>query len=129
VKTNHQRGFVEPITPYVGSHRDGTRLRTDPEFGGSVTYADGTVKYFRGGSRWRKAFGETVKIGDTIIQVGAIAHLDETTNGKRGVAKRLRGAKKFVRTRIRAKAKKFVRTRIRAKAKEATRKLEFEEAP
>ena len=113
MKTNHQRGFVEPITLYVGSHRDGTRLRTDPEFGGSVTYADGTVELFRGGSRWHKGFGEKVKIGDTIIQVGAIAHLDDTTNGKRGVAKRLRGAKKFV------------RTRIRAKVKEATRKLRY----
>ena len=47
--------------------------------------------------------------------VGAIASLDETTNGKRGVAKRLRGAKKFV------------RSRIRAKAKAATRKLDMNE--
>jgi hypothetical protein len=71
------------------------------------------VEYFRGGSRWRKAFWDKTKIGDTIIQVGAMANLDETTNGKRGVAKRLRGAKKFVRSRIRAKANEATKRLVR----------------
>jgi hypothetical protein len=103
MKTNHQRGFVEPITAYVGSHRNGTRLRTDPEFPNSITYPDGRVEYYRGGMG-SKSFTESVTVGDEVIQVSSIANIHDTNNGKHGVAKNIRGAKKYVRSRIRAKA-------------------------
>ena len=104
MKTNHQRGFVEPITAYVGSHRNGSRFRDDPEFMRSVIYADGTEELFRGG-RGFKDFSAKSKIGDTIITAGATANIHDTSNGKHGVAKNIRGAKKYVRTRIRFREK------------------------
>jgi len=112
LKTNHQRGFVERVTAYVGSHRNGTRLRTDPEYGASVTYADGTVVLFRGGMGF-KAFSDKAKVGDTIIHASAGANIHDTTDGKHGVAKRIKGAKKYVRSRIRFRANEATRKQLK----------------
>lgn len=50
------------------------------------------------------SWGRKVKVGDEIIAAGAYIGND-FSNGRRGMAKAVRGAKKFVRTRIRVKAK------------------------
>lgn len=86
MKTNHQRGFKQEETAYIGKSRNGSR-----------------------GVGGFKDFGAKSKVGDTVIMVGASANIHDTTNGKRGVAKRIRGAKKYVRSRIRVREKEALR--------------------
>lgn len=109
MRTNHQRGFVEKVTRYVGSHRNGSRTPPNHECIGTVTGADGAlIGTFLCGEGLR-SFGDKTKVGDTIIIVGTSAGIHDTTNGKHGVAKNIRGAKKFVRSRIRFKANQATR--------------------
>ena len=75
MKTNHQRGFKERATAYVGPGRDGS------------------------GGRAFKGFSAKSVLAD--VSVGASANVHDTTNGKHGVAKNIRGAKKFVISRVR----------------------------
>lgn len=82
MKTNHQRQFVEKETRYVGKHKNGDR-GTD-----SIPHLPGT-----------KSFGEIAPLSQKSI--GTMAYTHDTNNGKHGVAKNIRGAKKYVRSRIR----------------------------
>ncbi len=75
MKTNHQRGFKERVTAFVGPSRDGS------------------------GGKAFKGFNATSVLAD--VGVGASANVHDTTDGKHGVARNIRGAKKFVRSRIR----------------------------
>jgi hypothetical protein len=73
MKTNHQRGFVEKMTRYVGPSRNGDS-------------GPGT-----------KCFDAKSVLAD--MSVGAVACTHH--GGKHGIARDIRGAKKFVRSRIR----------------------------
>lgn len=103
MKTNHQRGFVEKVTRYVGHRRDGSRSRPNSEYVGTITYADGRVERFLTSDGF-KFFNDKTKVGDEIIQACSSANVHDVSNGKRGVAKNIRGAKKYVRSRIRFNA-------------------------
>ena len=75
MKTNHQRGFVEKMSRYVGPSRDGS------------------------GGRAYKGFTAKSILAD--VGMAASANVHDTTNGKHGVARNIRGAKRFVRSRVR----------------------------
>lgn len=75
MKTNHQRGFVEKVTNYVGPHRNGDAFTGYKEFDTISLLADKSI--------------------------GASANIHHGTDGKHGVARNIRGAKKFVRSRVR----------------------------
>lgn len=73
MKTNHQRGFTEKVTRYVGPSRNGD---TGP----------GT-----------KGFSVKSLLADMTVAAVACTH----HAGKHGIARDIRGAKKFVRSRVR----------------------------
>ena len=73
MRTNHQRGFVEKVTRYVGPSRNGDS-------------GPGT-----------KVFSAKSVLADMNVVAVACTH----HGGKHGIARDIRGAKKFVRSRVR----------------------------
>lgn len=55
--------------------------------------------------RYLYGYSRKTVIGDTIFTIGACATTDDHTNGKHGIARDRRGAKKFVHSRTRFHAK------------------------
>lgn len=83
MKTNHQRGFKEKPTRYVGKSRNGDTKQGYTHFRQRSTLT-----------------GEVVS---------ATAKVHDTVNGKHGVARNIRGAKKFIRSRIRVRENRETR--------------------
>jgi hypothetical protein len=75
MRTNHRRGFKERATAYVGPGQNGSN-----------------------GQAYKLFAAKSLLAG---IRVAAAANVHDATNGKHGVARSIRGAKKFVRSRIR----------------------------
>jgi hypothetical protein len=100
MKTNHQRGFVEKVTAYVGQGMNGNRRRDDPQVGMVCVNSEGDIIReirFSRGFKWFA--GKKTPLTDKTF--GATANIHDTCCGKHGVARNLKGAKKFIKSRVR----------------------------